>query len=98
MAKYKVYHAINPDFIAKDPIDFPKGFKHVANVETDDGFEKVFEVTNHIYHDWTTNPEVKWSSGTGAHTRSTSVGDIVLDEVANKKYLCLMAGWQEIKS
>ena len=78
--RYQVFHAIHPDFKAIDPINFPKDFEKVAEVETDYGLEAVFEVTNHIHHDWTNNPEVKWKKGSGANTRSTSVGDVIVDE------------------
>jgi hypothetical protein len=50
-----------------------------------------FEYTNHIDHDWTTNPQVKTN---GKEHRSTSVGDfMVVDKVW---YIVDGMGWHKL--
>lgn len=59
------------------------GFTHVANVETPGpapryrDLEKAFQLTNSIDRHWSENPGV---TTFGPKTRSTSVGDAMLDE------------------
>lgn len=86
--KYKVYHKIDPDFQPTVPTNFPDGFDMVAEVVTEEGLEDVFRVTNHIDDSWWKNPEVKVHK----KVRSTSVGDVVVDETGTK-HLCSLAGW-----
>jgi len=90
--KYKVYHAINPTFgFGKKP-EFPSEYKLVATVECAD-LEDVFRITNHIDEDWTKNPEV--TELFHNRPRSTSVGDVVIDEDGYHFY-CDQVGWKEI--
>lgn len=90
--KYSVYHAINPTFMDSKVRLFPTEFNLVAEVECET-LERLFELTNHIHSDWTTNPEVKWRSGNGKDIRSTSVGDMVVDEKLDI-FLCKTVGWK----
>jgi hypothetical protein len=91
--KFKVYQAKEmPQSFTPAPETFNKDdFVMVAEVETED-IEGVFRLTNHIDHDWTTNPEV---SGVTGSCRSTSVGDIIEDEDGKLMY-CASFGWEEI--
>jgi len=89
--KYKVYHVNAPNFQPTIPIDFPNEFTKVAEVVCEN-LEEVFRVTNTINTPWWKNPEVKCHR----KTRSTSVGDVVVDE-NNNHYLCDRAGWKEFK-
>lgn len=91
MPKFQVYHAVNPSFIPQ-MMKFPAEYEKVAEVECED-LEDVFRVTNHINHNWTLNPQVTMYKAGGV--RSTSVGDVVVDE-HGKVFLCDMAGWKEI--
>lgn len=81
MAIFQVWHNQHPTFFnSSDEVlgAFPQGFEHVADVRTlEPG--SVFQLTNHIDRDWTTNPEVRPVAGrSGRNTRSTSVGDIIV--------------------
>lgn len=71
--KVTVWHANSLRFDA--PLLWPRDYTAVAVVEIPYGeIGAVFQLTNHIDHDWTENPEVtKLASGP---VRSTSVGDI----------------------
>lgn len=92
--KFKVYHQRVPIFFAPSP--HPSKLEdcdHVANVEVN-SIDEVFRVTNHIDSEWFKNPEVTWHRSN--NERSTSVGDIVVDE-NGKAFHCDMAGWGEIK-
>lgn len=48
--------------------------------------EEVFQLTNHIYSDWTENPEIQ-ELPAGRAVRSTSVGDVVRDRLANTYFM-----------
>lgn len=54
----------------------------------------VFQTTNHIDHDWTTNAGV---TKIGTRHRSTSVGDIVVDLDTLKVHICASFDWDEIE-
>ena len=90
--KYKVYHAINPSFGFGIQPKFPEEYKLVAIVDCEN-IEDTFRVTNHIDEAWTKNPEVLEVIGNGH--RSTSVGDVVVDENKCTSY-CDSFGWKEI--
>jgi hypothetical protein len=62
----------------------------VAAVSTEGGLDKVFELTNHIDHNWADNPEVACMQ----QSRSTSVGDILM-EWDGTCYRCADVGWIE---
>ena len=65
-------------------------YKKVAVVEAED-IDAVFELTNHIDSDWTENPGVVAEPG---RHRSTSVGDIIVDE-NGKGAICASLGWED---
>lgn len=93
--KFYVYHADEPTFGMKmedrpEPV-FPEGFRKVAVVNCE-GIEDVFRVTNHIHQDWTKNEEVGWHAD---QVRSTSVGDIVIDENM-EMFRCSSFGWKRL--
>lgn len=48
--------------------------------------EEVFQLTNHIHSDWTYNQEVQ-ELPAGRAVRSTSVGDVVRDRLANTYFV-----------
>ena len=66
-------------------------FQLVAEVDSLD-LNKVFELTNHIDHDWTENSEVNLISN--RTPRSTSVGDVIV--VEDKHFLVEPVGWKEV--
>lgn len=68
------------------------GYQLVAEVDSND-LEQVFDLTNHIDHDWTTNDKVdEFNPMTGK--RSTSVGDIF--ERDGKYYFVDNSGFGEL--
>lgn len=96
--RYKVYHANRPTFgftAEQNPKFNEMNYTHVATVECS-SLDQVFEVTNHIQHDWTINPEVKWRKGSGADTRSTSCGDVIVEQDSGKKHIVLGCDFGEI--
>jgi len=89
---YKVFHANEPTFGMAglgDTPKFPEDYSHVATVDCE-GLDHAFEKTNHIDHDWTTNPEVVELKK--SRNRSTSVGDILQSENGMLHY-CAPVGW-----
>lgn len=89
--KFQVYHAVKPTFGMTKP-NFPTDYKKIAIVETND-LEDVFRITNHIDEDWRKNPEVLETIGD--KFRSTSVGDVVVDEKGEAHY-CDVIGWNKL--
>ena len=85
---YQVFHAINPNYGFGEPPQFPSEYELVANVETTE-LEDVFRLTNHI--EWEKNSQVEEVKP----SRSTSVGDIVVDATGHA-FLCERIGWKEI--
>ena len=71
---------------------FPDGFKKVAVVDADN-IDEVFRITNHIDEAWYGNPEVKELFDKG---RSTSVGDVVVEENGTAHY-CAAFGWEQME-
>jgi hypothetical protein len=90
--KYEVWHAKEPTFGFGDQPKFPEEYEMVAVVDCKDE-EDVFEKTNHITHDWTQNPEVIRRAKKSL--RSTSVGDVLVDEDGNRLY-CDHVGWKDM--
>ena len=66
-------------------------YKEVAHLEAVD-LERVFRLTNHVDEDWTEGEAI---SCVKSPCRSTSVGDIVMDE-ASKLHSCESFGWEEL--
>ena len=90
--RFDIYHADKPTFgFGKDP-KFPEEYTKVATVDADE-VDDTFRITNHIEHNWTTNPEVIEMYSFKA--RSTSVGDVVVDENGIAHY-CDQVGWKVI--
>jgi len=92
--KFTVYHAKNPTFGFGKEQPFPEAYKKVALVEAD-SIDDVFRITNHIDSDWRDNPEVK-EHNLFEKDRSTSVGDVVVDENGVRFY-CAPVGWTEME-
>ena len=91
--KFKVYHAKNmPSLFGSYPDFNMDNYEEVATAEAID-VDHVFNLTNHIDHDWTTNPEVLSSNG---NCRSTSVGDIVVNTEYGKAWRCMPYGWATV--
>ena len=99
---FKVYHRIEPTFrvdashvhnFFKPEVIRDKFYRHVANVQCDE-LGQVFELTNHVDQNWTLNMHVD-SIGTEPK-RSTSVGDVVVDN-AGLIYICAPTGWIQVK-
>lgn len=89
--KYKLYHEKDPDFgVSTHKAKFPEDFEHVADVEAET-LHDVFSLTNHIDDVWYKNEGVTVIK----ESRSTSVGDIVVDE-AGVKHRCDPIGWTQI--
>jgi hypothetical protein len=73
-------------------VDFPASYTKVADVETDD-VNAVFGLTNHIDAAWQTNPGV---TPTVPTARSTSVGDVAVDNEDGTTFVCASMGWTAI--
>lgn len=58
-----------------------------------DSLDEVFELTNHVDSDWTMHPACKVVGGD--RQRSTSVGDVVMDE-HGIFWLCMNFGWKMV--
>jgi hypothetical protein len=97
---YRVYHRDAPTFFDTEPnilAAFPHGWTHVATVTADSGnLEEVFFLTNSLDDVWTKNVGVMpiTDAAKVGHVRSTSVGDVVVDE-AGKRYAVQGVGWKE---
>lgn len=66
-------------------------YKMVATVECG-SLGEVFRLTNHINHSWTENEGV---FAVSEKVRSTSVGDVVIDEGGNL-FVCASCGWEQL--
>ena len=91
--KYTVYHAVNPTFGFGVKPQLPGEYEKVAEVECSD-LEDVFRVTNHIDEAWQENKEVLWSK---RPARSTSVGDVIVDDTGDQ-YYCASVGWEKVEN
>ena len=91
--KYKVYHTNKPTFGFGARAKFPQEYTQVALVECID-IEDAFRATNTIDDIWIKNPEVIELYQTSC--RSTSVGDVLVDEDGNAMY-CAPCGWDDIE-
>lgn len=88
--KYTVYHATNPTFGVPNLPETPF-FEKVAEVNAVN-IEDAYRLTNNIDRDWTKNHGVK---AVRKGLRSTSVGDIIIDQESGKAWRCENAGWKE---
>jgi len=90
--RFTIFHAIHPTFSTVEKPNFhSKDFVRVAEIEVDSIYD-VFRVTQHMDRAWTTNPQVVFVYYNNRGNRSTSVGDIAVDE-NNVAHLCEPFGW-----
>ena len=77
---------------------FPDDYTQVAEVSTNGPAvatrDAVFQLTNHIDHDWTTNDGVV---PLVPQARSTSVGDVLEDMLTGTKWVVAPVGFAEVK-
>jgi hypothetical protein len=67
-------------------------YKTVATVECD-SLGEVFQLTNHIDHSWTENEGV---FALMERVRSTSVGDVVMENESGNLFVCAGCGWEQV--
>lgn len=94
---FYVWHKTVPTFMdnsAAELENFPVGFTLVAAIETSDP-DKAYELSNHIDHDWTTNPEV--AELFAVNLRSTSVGDVLSVQDKSTAYSVASCGFTEFE-
>ena len=93
MSKFTVYHAKEmPRIFGTYPAFNLDNYEEVAVVDVRD-VDDVFAVTNHRESDWTTNKEVISSN---SRCRSTSVGDVVVDNDYGRAWRCMPHGWETV--
>jgi len=90
----KVFHLKDGKFptLNTSGLQFPEDYELAAEVEAED-LEVAFFLTNSIDHSWHKNEGAK---PTGASARSTSTGDVVVDD-NDKAWMCEMVGWRELE-
>jgi hypothetical protein len=96
--RYAIYHANDLSAMAEPQAawwheDRSRYYTHVADVAAP--LERVFALTNHIDHPWTSNPEVVWHT-TEIPLRSTSVGDVIVSYESDQAWLVMLIGLQEL--
>ena len=101
--KFRVYHAYGEVFqrnmrVVGSPDNgycpFESGgYEHVATVDVP-SLAYVFKITQHVDRDWRLdkNAVVRCLRGP---CRSTSVGDVVVDDHNNIHYRCMSFGWKQ---
>ena len=85
--QFQVFHKIAAtwqDLTEADRAAFPQGFALVAAVDAE-APGQVFQLTNHIDSDWTTNPGVTLAANV-RRARSSSVGDVFVDVATGVRY------------
>jgi len=88
---YKILHANRGNFFAEElPID---AYTHVASVQASTLVE-VYEMSQNFTKNWTKNNGVIHSIG---ELRSTSVGDIIIEEGTGKKFMIENIGFSEVE-
>ena len=97
--KAEIWHAINPTWRDDQPLDFPQGFSHVADLEVAgqgiEALDDAYRDSNNIDRSWTRNPSViilfpPHEKG----ARSTSVGDVIT--LGGVPFLCSRNGWRNL--
>lgn len=96
--RFAVYHAIDPMEMAQPQTehwhtDRETHYRHVADVAAP--FDRMFLLTNHLEHSWTSNPEVVWHA-TNTPLRSTSVGDVIVACETGQAWLIMPFGFQTL--
>lgn len=77
-----------------DPLNWKEhrqDYVRVARISC--ALDRVFEATNSIEKPWVRNPEVV--AVFVNEYRSTSVGDVVVDEVTGEVFMCAPVGWEK---
>jgi len=88
---YKILHANRGNFFAEElPID---AYTHVANVQAS-SLDEVFRLTQNVFKNWTKSNGVLHSIG---ELRSTSVGDIIIEEGTGKMFMVENIGFREVE-
>ena len=82
MQTFTVYHHSMPKFSEQDYRDcWPGSCYHKVATVTANSLDQVFELTNHIDKPWFKNAGVVVSdSGLHGYHRSTSVGDVIVND------------------
>lgn len=88
---YKILHANHGNFFA-DELSI-NDYTHVASVQCQT-LDDVFHITQNLYKNWTKNNGVLHSIG---ELRSTSVGDIIIEEGTGKMFMVENIGFREVK-
>ena len=100
-SRYAIYHARDPLQMALfDPAqwatDRDSHYCRVAEVEIspEDPLNRIFRLTNHFDEKaWVSNPEVVWFD-THMPIRSTSVGDVIVNEQAGQAWMVIPFGFE----
>lgn len=94
MSKYEVWHDQSGLIFLNRMLPFPGAhYQHVANVQAD-SLETVFRLTNSIEFHWSTNFRVAYLLN--VLTRSTSVGDVVVNRDAGLAWRVAEMGFDPI--
>ena len=92
---FTVFHAKIPNFgvTQKDNPNFCElHYVEVAKVQCNT-LNEVYSLTNHIGKDWTTNKEI---ISCNAKCRSTSCGDVIVDDKTGEQYMVLGVGFGKL--
>lgn len=93
--KFVLYHATPPDFFARQKKFDKERYTQIGEIECA-GLEELFRITNHIHGPWTVNREIARLDYPAHKCRSTSVGDVAIDETG-QMWRCEMVGWKEFE-
>jgi hypothetical protein len=103
MARYSVYHALDPmQMVQHDEAKWYRGreshYHHIADVEVsveENPLAQVFAFTNHVEYDWTANSAVVWHASM-TPLRSTSVGDVVMCKQTGQAWMVMPSGFKAL--
>ena len=88
---YEVYHAKEPNFGVGPELSFPAEYELVAVVEAEN-VEEAYYLTNSIDWGWWENEKVRMVK----KSRSTSVGDVIINIATGKAERVEGCGWSTI--
>ena len=92
---FRLYHHHRPGgFLFPEELEFPQDYIAVADIEADD-YVAVFYLTQNMIDPWVLNPCVLRVHVPPSTVRSTSVGDVVIDEEGNL-FRCMPLGWRQL--
>lgn len=94
MSLFRVYHAKDPRFGIGEPPVFPEEYTHVADVPDCDHPDFAYRLTQNIDSSW--HEEDRFVQALAGPCRSTSVGDVLVDDTEGRVYRCLPIGWEDI--